>query len=209
MRREMIVAGNGASLRKMPREFLESRPLFAMNHFVYYADIQQRYWTAWDTIPLDDNIPHLKAGTSVILHPRLKGYMINQGLLEKLALIDLSFWANYTPIPGLGWGGSVYYTSSLHWAISIGFNLLGYTDFLVAGFDCSMGNGVYMGKGKGAGPHFYDPKGGGGKVRYAKNWDEQLWALKKHLWPLGGNITNISPGSMAKLVPPEDWRNYV
>lgn len=206
---EIIVAGNGPSLLVHPESFLTSRPLFAMNYFPYYAKIKPTYWTAWDALCIEDNFKKLGDETEVILHPRLKGWMLKQRHLRPWPG-NVSFWANNVRVPGLGWSedAGVYYTSSLHWAISISANLLKFRRIFVVGFDCTIGRGgSYRGLGKGKGAHFYD-KEGGGHQEYAEKWDRQLLDLRIHLWSAGFDVINITPGSYSILNPPEDWRKY-
>lgn len=195
MMSSIIVAGNGVSLREVPRDFLESRPLFGMNYLPYYSTLKIDYWTAWDVGCLEDNIPQVKG--KIILPAKHREWLDKNDLYS----YDMAFVQPHPP-------GRSYPTSML-WAIDIIDQWLpGYNQILVVGFDCTVGSGTHEGKGKGAGPHFYDPDCNQG-VRYAESWDRQMEAKRDQLEDFGKTLVNISPGSQAKMFPPNDWRDYV
>ena len=189
----IIVAGNGVSLRQMPRDFLQSRPLFGMNYLPCYANLDIDYWTAWDAKCLEDNLSRISKATQVILPTKHEDFLAKKSVR--------SDFINFVT-PGRN------FSSSMLWAIYLIDIFMPCNEILVVGFDCTTGNGVYLGKGKGANQHFYDPRGGG-TPRYAVSWDKQMAKARDRLAAKGKMLVNISPGSKAKLFPPQDWRNYV
>lgn len=205
---ECFVAGNGPTINQYPRDFLESRPLFAVNYFPLYHKVQPTFWTCWDTSPYEDMLPlAIERGITCIINPKDKKYFANKQLPEPYVY----WWRNEEKHDGFGFTSThgVTYTSSIHWAAQIALFLLGFDTILVLGFDCSTGSGTYQGRGIGALPHFYDPKPDA-QTRYQAKWDQQ-WIDMREKYERenrGWTLRNLSTGSKAKQFAAENWRNY-
>lgn len=194
---EIILAGNGPSLLKIPRSFFESRRLFGLNYLPYYTNLKIDIWTSWDMKCLDDNIPKLKKYTDVFLPHWHKNY-VESNFPHQCDQIGFVI-----PYPE-----DRHFSSSMLWALHLLKSATKLKRVIIVGYDCTVGNGVYLGKGKGANQHFYDPKGGG-PPRYAASWDKQLGQVEREFALNGIHLVNCSPGSQSKYLPAVDWMEYV
>ena len=210
---DIIIVCNGVSLRRTPRSFLKSKPLFAMNFFPWYEkEIMPLYWMALDAycftnIPLlqEAGIPAFVPDT-MIANQRLKERGLN--LLDNIVRFKL-----LGGITNLGYDvlEGVRYKTTLT-AVTHIADYMGFSRFLLVGFDCSFSEGKHQlledeGIGFTTAPHWYDPNDRSAKRH--EDWNQIAGHLYNWLKIKNKEFVNLSAFTLCDTMPRGYWGDYV
>jgi hypothetical protein len=190
--RPIIIAGCGPSISNVPEKLWFTLPVFAVNRFIAEHHITPEYWTGWDTWSLIECLPIAQSkGSNIHLNKRIWNYYRNTFPPGEY---DVEWWTDHTRVPGVPTNEQtgLVFIGTTHAALWRA-HMLGYNEFYIVGFDCTIGiEPVHDNN------HFY----GGGKAEvYAQSWDEQMAAIAKYLESCGKEVWNISKPTSARITP--------
>lgn len=198
--RAVICAGNGPSLNRIPREFLNEYPLFVVNHWPVWTDQLFNYWVGTDR---DHMEVALTVKTSPAFVPSRYERLFDQRGDDHSHLYSLYLESH---VPGVPWHkpfGAMFSTTLLS-AAALAFEMGAHTVLLV-GFDCTWSPGKHHGDGITGTPHWYDPNKTGGRVEI---WDRQAGMLAHYVQATGRRLINLSDPTACRSLTREPWQNW-
>ena len=207
---DMIVVGNGPSLRNIPIGFLDSRPTVVTNFFRPHMPdwFKPTYWTCLDDPPMS-------------LIPKLPGIiklvpLKHQNKVEAANLVkhldETVFYLLDDEVPGFVHHESsgMTYSTSIASAAHLAY-YMGAKRIFVVGFDCTTGHKASSVNDRHSGRtdsvHFYDE--GNKTHQYRPVWDSQMKSLLDYFVTQKGTIMyNLSKPTAARKIPIGNYRTF-
>lgn len=198
----VLVVASGPSLLDIPVDLLRSMPSIGINFGPYYSEFLDgfipTYWMCLDMNPTT-LLGKLPREVVRFVPQRLEKRIRSKGLTQHNLVF---FQINSMPRPdGFGYSTTTAAATQL-------MLYMGAKNVLVAGFDCTKGHksNALPEPGKTGTPHFYDPDHG---RQYHPGWDKNVGQISAWATEMGQHVWNISPFTMARLVPKSDYREWV
>ena len=195
-----VAVGNGPSLNRMPREWMNGHALFVVNHWPWWTEQPFDFWVGLDWA-------HMEVAASIRDRPAFMPgrywRKFEEGGLEHGHVHELLLRQRVGGVPWHPENGSSYSTTLLS-AAQLAFEM-GATTVVLAGFDCTWAPGKHVGNGVTGVPHWYDPKKKGGHMEM---WDRQAGMLARHAASRGQRLVNVSNPTACTEVERAEWQTF-
>ena len=203
---QVIIIGNGPSLKNIPIGFIESRTNIGINYLRQKIPwIRLDYWMATDKEVVLDLVSDINGIPKFIPTRYMNIVKVdldpdNFDEIVPMALMEDIPGTRYSPVYGAS------YTTTLAAAAHMAF-LMGAIEILAVGFDCSFykGNREYIGDGKSKLPHFYDDKPA---MLYKREWDNDVFYVDRYIRGHGSGVVNLSQPTLSKRLEKSIYSEY-